>query len=98
MSKAINSFLGIFCVYRITSYNVCYTKLLREGSTCGELLTNLAPHISHLCADYHCHLPDSADELLQYIQHHSRLTLAIGNAKDQHYPIALWDGLSYNFV
>lgn len=64
-----------------------------EGSTGGELLMNLAPHISHLCADYHSHLPESADELLQYIQHHSRLTLAIGNAKDQHYPIALWDGL-----
>lgn len=64
-----------------------------EGSTCGELLTNLAPHITHLCADYHSHLPDSADELLQYIQHHSRLTLAIGNVKDQHYPIALWNGL-----
>ena len=64
-----------------------------EGSTCGELLTQLAPAIPQLCADYHQHLPDSADELLQHIQHHSRLTLAVGTAKDQQYPIALWTGL-----
>ena len=64
-----------------------------EGSTCGELLTELAPDIPNLCADYHTHLPDSADELLQHIQHHSRLTLAIGTAKEQRYPIALWDGI-----
>lgn len=64
-----------------------------EGSTCGELLTELAPVIPQLCADYHSHLPEHADELLQHIQHHSRLTLAIGAAKEQRYPIALWDGL-----
>lgn len=64
-----------------------------EGSTCGELLTELAPDMPNLCADYHAHLPDSADELLQHIQHHSRLTLAIGTAKEQRYPIALWDGI-----
>ncbi len=64
-----------------------------EGSTCGELLTQLAPTIPQLCADYHTNLPAQADELLQHIQHHSRLTLAIGTAKDKHYPIALWDGI-----
>jgi len=57
------------------------------------LLSELAPSIPQLCGDYHAHLPDTADELLQHIQHHSRLTLAIGAVKDQHYPIALWDGL-----
>ena len=64
-----------------------------EGGTYGQLLSDLAPAIPQLCGDYHAHLPDSADELLQHIQHHSRLTLAIGSATEQHYPIALWDGL-----
>jgi nicotinamide-nucleotide amidase len=64
-----------------------------EGGTYGQLLSELAQSIPQLCGDYHAHLPDTADELLQHIQHHSQLTLAIGAVKDQHYPIALWDGL-----
>lgn len=64
-----------------------------EGGTEGVLLSQLAPAIAHLSADYHAHLPHQADELLQHIQHHSRLTLAIGAPEDQNYPIALWNGL-----
>lgn len=64
-----------------------------EGSTHGELLTALAPTVDNLGADFHGHLPSSADELLQLIQHHPKLTLAIGNAHEQQYPIALWNGL-----
>lgn len=64
-----------------------------EGSTEGVLLTQMAPAIEHLGADFHHDLPSGADDLLQHIQHHSRLTLAVGTVHDQHFPIALWDGL-----
>lgn len=64
-----------------------------EGGTQGELLTALAPAIENLGADFHSNLPTAADELLQLIQHHPKLTVAIGNAHEQHYPIAIWNGL-----
>ena len=102
--SAEKQLLSVIAPYLVASAELDMPKQLKgllnnthleilEGSTCGELLTQLAPAIPDLCADYHTHLPDQADDLLQHIQHHSRLTSAVGTAKDQHYPIALWNGI-----
>jgi nicotinamide-nucleotide amidase len=101
--RAETQLLSVITPYLVASGQLDMPKTLAEllngpleileGSSYGQLLTDLAPSIPQLCGDYHGHLPDSADALLQHIQHHSRLTLAIGSATEQNYPIALWDGL-----